>query len=97
LEDHHGPIRAVVTFVLTAALAVWGLKRTATAAILLVALGGIPPTAAGLENRSGLDSLAAVSAAPVITGVLYLISAVTARRSTPTQREHPFVRPPKAA
>ncbi len=80
-EDRHGPIRAVITFVLVAAIAILGLKRTAVAGILLLAVGIIPVAVSSLGSFLGFASLSAVSAAPVITGVLYLFSAHLAGRS----------------
>jgi hypothetical protein len=82
-EDQHGPIRAVVTFVLVAAIAVLGLKRTAVAGILLLAVGVIPLAVSSLGSLLGFASLSVVSAAPVIAGVLYLISAHLAEPPAP--------------
>ncbi len=83
-EDRHGPVRAVITFVLVAAIAVLGLKRTVAAGILLLAAGVIPVAVSSLGSFLGFASLSIVSAAPVITGILYLISAQLAgRRSAP--------------
>ena len=69
------PIRAVLTFVLVAAIAVFGLKRTPAARVLLLAVGLIPVAVSSLGSSLGFASLWAVSAAPVIAGVLYLVSA----------------------
>jgi hypothetical protein len=82
-EDRHGPIRAIVTFVLVAAIAVLGLKRTAVAGVLLLAVGVIPVAVSSLGSFLGFASLSVVSAAPVIAGVLYLISAHLAKRLPP--------------
>jgi len=81
-EDRHGPIRAVITFVLVAAIALLGLKRTAAAGVLLLALGLVPVAVSSLGSFLGFASLSIVSAAPVITGVLYLVSAHLARTAT---------------
>ena len=78
-EDRHGPVRAVITFVLVAAIAVLGLKRTAAAGVLLLAVGIIPVAVSSLGSFLGFASLSLVSTAPVITGVLYLVSAVVLR------------------
>jgi hypothetical protein len=83
-EDRHGPIRAVLTFVLVTALALLGLKRTAAAGILLLAVGIIPVAVSSLGSFLGFASLSVVSAAPVITGVLYLVSAHLAGRPAPS-------------
>lgn len=76
-EDRRGPIRAVVVFVLAAAVALWGLRRTLLAGVLLLTLGLVPLALAG-HGLGGASSLAAASSAPVITGVLYLASAAVA-------------------
>ena len=82
-EDRHGPIRAVVTFVLVAAIAVLGLKRTAVAGVLLLTVGIIPLVVSSLGSFLGFASLSVVSAAPVIAGILYLISAHMAKQPPP--------------
>ena len=83
-EDRHGPARAVIAFVLAAAITVLGLRRTAAAGILLLAVGVIPVAVSSLGSFVGFGSLSVVSAAPVITGVLYLVAAQLAgRRSAP--------------
>jgi hypothetical protein len=84
-EDRHGPIRAVITFVLVAAIAMLGLKRTAAAGILLLAVGIIPVAVSSLGSLLGFASLSIVSAAPVITGILYLLSARMAGTETATR------------
>jgi hypothetical protein len=84
-EDQQGPIRAVITFILAAAMAVLGLKRTVAAGILLLAVGVIPVAVSSLGSFLGFASLSIVSAAPVITGILYLVSAQLAGwRSAPS-------------
>ena len=83
LEDRHGPIRAVITFVLVTVIAVLGLKRTAAAGVLLLAAGIIPVAVSSVGSFLGFASLSVVSAAPVIAGVLYLASAHTVGRSAP--------------
>ena len=82
-EDQHGPVRAVIIFVLVAVIALFGLKRTAAAGVLLVAAGIIPVAVSSLGSFLGFASLSIVSAAPVITGVLYLVSAHLAGRPAP--------------
>jgi hypothetical protein len=94
-EDRNGPIGAIVTFVLVAAIAVLGLKRTSVAGVLLLAVGVIPVVVSSLGSFLGLASLSVVSAAPVIAGVLYLLSAHMAKRPAPSAHtgtdsvEHP--------
>lgn len=82
-EDGHGPIRAVITFVLAAAIAVLGLKRTAAAGALLLVTGIVPAAVYSLGSLLGFTSLAVVSSAPVITGFLYLLSARMRSRLVP--------------
>ena len=82
-EDRHGPIRAVLIFVLAAAIAVLGLKRTSAAGVLLLAVGVIPVVVSSLGGFPGFASLSAVSTVPVIAGVLYLVSAHMAERPPP--------------
>lgn len=82
-EDQHGPIRAVITFVLVAAIGLLGLKRPAGAGILLLAVGIIPVAVSSLGSFPGFASLSIVSAAPVIAGVLYLAAAHLAARPRP--------------
>jgi len=60
-----------------------GLKRTAAAGVLLLAGSIIPIAMSSLGSFLGFASLSIVSAAPVITGVLYLVSAHMAGRSAP--------------
>lgn len=86
-ENQHGPIRAVITFILAAAMAVLGLKRTAVGGVLLLAVGLIPVAVSSLGNFLGFASLSIVSAVPAIAGILYLISAQLAgRQSAPPAR-----------
>ena len=80
VENQYGPVRAVAVFALSAALGVLGLKRTAIAGWLLVALGLLPVAASSLGSFGGAVSQSAVSVLPLITGMLYLISARLDRR-----------------
>ena len=82
-ENQHGPIRAVITFVLVAPIALLGLKRTAAAGVLLLAAGIVPVAVSSLGSFLGFASLSVVSSAPVITGILYLVSARIAGRPAP--------------
>lgn len=87
-EDRHGPIRAILSFVLAAAVAVLGLQRIAVAGVLLLVLGVVPVVVSSLGSQLGLASLAVVSSAPLIAGVLYLWSAALAGRSPPPRGTH---------
>lgn len=82
-ENQNGPIRAIVVFVLAAALVYHGLRRTLPAAIMLTLIG-IVPMAFSLGYRAGFTSTAVACTAPLITGVLYLAAALTARSGPPT-------------
>ena len=82
-ENLHGPIRAVITFVLVAPIALLGLKRTAAAGVLLLVVGIVPLAVSSLGSLLGVASLSVVSSAPVITGILYLVSARIAGRPAP--------------
>jgi hypothetical protein len=97
-EDRHGPIRAISSFVLAAAVAVLGVKRTAVAGVLLLVLGVVPVVVSSLGSSLGLVSLAMVNFASVIAGILYLWSAALVNRATPPRgtRARPHDRP-KAA
>ena len=68
-------------FVLAGALGVLGLKRTAIAGWLLLAVGLGPVVISGLGSLANVVSMSPVSVIPVITGVLYLISAQLTRSS----------------
>ena len=71
-----GPTAAILTFALAAPITVLGLKRTGVAGALLLVVGIVPFTMVGLvSGHGGFGSLAAVSFAPIVTGVLYLLSA----------------------
>lgn len=75
-ENQHGPVRAVLIFALAAALALWGLRRTMWAGVMLLTLGILPIAISSFGlGHGGMTSLAAASATPVITGLLYLASA----------------------
>lgn len=82
-EDRHGPIRAIISFVLAAAVALLGLKRTAVAGAMLLILGVVPMAVSSLGSHLGFASLAIVSSVPFIAGVLYLWSAAVAGSSAP--------------
>lgn len=95
-----GPTDAILTFALAAAIAVLGLKRTGVAGMLLLIIGIVPFAVSSLvSGHGGFGSLAAVSFAPIVTGVLYLLSA-SIKRSRPVPSAHTDTGPgqlPKAA
>jgi hypothetical protein len=81
-EDHHGPVRTIAVFVLTAAVALLGVKRTRVAGILLLVLGVVPLAVSSLGHLR-LGSLAVATTPALITGMLYLISAAFDQGRTP--------------
>jgi hypothetical protein len=83
-----GPTDAILTFALAAAIAVLGLKRTGVAGVLLLVVGIVPFAVSSLvRGHGGPSSLAVVSFAPIITGVLYLLSAsIKGGRPAPSAR-----------
>jgi len=92
-ENHNGPVLTVITFVLAAALAVFGLKRTALAGMMLLVVGIVPIALSRLGHGGGFGSLAVASIAPVLTGTLYLASAATSRESPPAAGATPQDQP----
>ncbi len=95
-ENRNGPIRAVFLFALALALALWGLRMTLTAGVMLLVLGIVPIAVSSL-GHGGMVSLAAASSAPVITGLCYLASTYEARRRTPPAAGAPPSEHPQAA
>ncbi len=87
-ENHSGPIRAVVVFALAAALALWGLRRTMQAGVMLLVVG-ILPILISATAHNGMASLAAASSAPVVTGLLYVASAFVDRHLPPSRTGSP--------
>ncbi len=83
-----GPIDAILTFALAAAIAVLGLKRTGVAGVLLLITGIVPFAVSSLvRGHGGFGSLAAVSVAPIVAGILYLLSAsIRGSRPAPSAR-----------
>jgi hypothetical protein len=78
LENDVGPVRALAVFVVSVVLGVLGLARTGLAAVLLLVVG-LVPVLAGTLGRGGMSSLSAASLPALLTGVLYLASALAAR------------------
>lgn len=93
MEDRVGPVGAVAAFVVAAALGVFGLKRTRLAGWLLIAVGLFPWAMATIGSRVGGQPLLLVSVVPLITGVLYVISAglVKPRPGAPDPTQSPLV------
>ena len=95
-----GPTDAILTFALAAAIAVLGLKRAGVAGVLLLIVGIVPVVVSSLvRGHGGFGSLAAVSFAPIVTGILYLLSAGI-KGSRPAPSAHADTGPgelPKAA
>lgn len=79
LENDVGPVRALAVFVVAAALGVLGLTRTRLAAVLLLVVGLIPTLIGGLGRGGGMSSLTVTSLPAVLTGLLYLASALVDR------------------
>ena len=84
-ENANGPVRAVAVLVLALPAAVLGLKRTAVAGWLLVALGIGPIAFSALGSLAGVVSLSAISVIPLITGLLYLAAARMSRSAAATE------------
>lgn len=72
-ENRHGPIRAVLVFVLAAGLTVYGTRSTGPAGVLLLLLGGT--SIATASAHEGFSSLVAAAAVPIVVGLLYLASS----------------------
>jgi hypothetical protein len=83
-ENANGPVRAVAVLVLAFPAAVLGLKRTAAAGWLLVAVGFGPIALSALGSLAGVVSLSATSVIPLITGLSYLAAARMARTAGST-------------
>ena len=84
-ENANGPVRAVAVLVIALPAAVLGLKRTAAAGWLLVALGIGPIAFSALGSLAGVVSLSAISVIPLITGLLYLAAARMSRSAVATE------------
>ncbi|MDA8284216.1 MAG: hypothetical protein M0Z42_13205 [Actinomycetota bacterium] len=87
-ESHHGPVRAVIVFAVAVALAVWGLRRTMWAGMMLLVVGILPIVISSL-GHDGMASLVAASSAPAITGLLYVAAARLDRRRPPPRADAP--------
>src|SRR5512141_1663167 len=80
--SENGPIIAVSVVALAFPAAVLGLKRTALAGWLLVALGVLPLVITLIGRSGAVGSLTAASVVPLICGILYLVSVRMASDTT---------------
>lgn len=85
-ENDNGPVRAIITFVLAAPIALLGWTWPRPAGVLLVVLGVVPAALAAAGTASGLGSLIVVGIPPALTGMLYLLADTVSKRpsATPT-------------
>ena len=80
--SENGPVIAVSVVALSFPAAVLGLKRTALAGWMLVALGALPLLITFIGRSGPVASLAAASVVPLIAGIAYLVSVRMATGST---------------
>jgi hypothetical protein len=80
--SENGPVIAVSVVALSFPAAVLGLKRTALAGWMLVALGALPLLITVIGRSGPVASLAAASVVPLIAGIAYLVSVRMASGST---------------
>lgn len=78
-QEVNGPVLAVGVVALAFPAAILGLKRTALAGWLLLALGALPLLITVLGSSGPIASLAAASVVPLVTGAVYLLAARMAR------------------
>lgn len=77
-ENHVGPVRALLSFVVVVPLGLLGWRRPATAGWLLVVLGAAPillADLAGVVPLTAVTSMTAVSVPAVLIGLVYLLAA----------------------
>lgn len=72
--SENGPVIAVSVVALSFPAAVLGLKRTALAGWLLVALGVLPLLITIIGRSGPITSLTAASVVPLVCGIVYLVS-----------------------
>ena len=82
--SENGPIIAVSVVALAFPAAVLGLKRTALAGWLLVALGVLPLVITIIARSGPVGSITAASVVPLIAGISYVVAARLTRGSTAT-------------
>ncbi|NUU31956.1 hypothetical protein [Arthrobacter sp. C9C5] len=81
-QEVNGPVLAVGVVALAFPAAILGLKRTALAGWLLLALGSLPLLITVFGRSGPIASLAAASVVPLVTGVVYPLAARMARGSS---------------
>lgn len=86
IEDENGPVHAIAVLALAAAVALLGLERTRIAGVLLVLIAVGTGLAVGTELAAGggvggATLLVFVTAVPLISGALYLVSAAMSSRA----------------
>ena len=87
-EDHTGPVRALVTFVIAVPLGLLGRDRPVPAGVLLLVLGLGPAVLAGIAGGVPLSASSSTGAASVpalVVGGLYLVSALVSRIRPPAR------------
>jgi len=84
-ENANGPVRAVAVLALAFPAAVLGLKSTAVAGWLLLALGLGPIGFSALGSLAGVVAFSAISVIPLITGLLFLVAARMIRGPVSTE------------
>ena len=97
-ENSHGPVRAIASFALCAALGAYGYRRPLRGGILLLAASLAPVVLqAAVGGGRGSASLLALTSPGAVTGVLYLASLApgggapvpASGRDTPSGRPPP--------
>ncbi|CAH0182255.1 MULTISPECIES: hypothetical protein [unclassified Arthrobacter] len=88
LSDN-GPVIAVSVLALAFPAAILGLKLTALAGWLLVALGVLPLLITVIGRSGAVGSLIAASLVPLVCGIAYLLSARMAGASSTSGTIHP--------
>lgn len=83
----NGPIIAVSVVALAFPAAVLGLKRTALAGWLLVALGALPLLITFIARSGPVGSITAASVVPLLAGISYVLSVRMAHGSTASGKQ----------
>ena len=82
-ENHHGPLRAIVVFVLCGVLAAFGFRRPKAGGVLLL-VGSVVPALLGIVTGGpGTAALPLVAVPGVVVGILYLESGARPRQRRP--------------
>jgi hypothetical protein len=85
----NGPLLAVSVVALAFPAAILGLKRTALAGWLLVALGVLPLLITIIGRSGAVGSLIAASVVSLVCGIAYLVSARMTRAGSTSGTIHP--------